>query len=201
MLLRLRLPLAGLGFLAGWALVGGPFGLVAGALTAGISWRVLGKAESPAARLRRERLAEDLPVGVALLGSCLSAGGAVGQAFRAVADALPGPLADEFSGLHHRLALGVDPGLVWTDLSGHPQLGTLGRALGRAHASGASTEAAIEALADDLAARNRAEVEERAKSVDVKAAAPLGVCFLPAFLLLGVVPLVAGIFSSMNLFG
>jgi Flp pilus assembly protein TadB len=197
---RLRLPLSGLAFLGGWAFVGGPLGALAGVVVAAVSWHVLGRAEPPAARRRREQLARELPVGVQLLGSCLAAGAAVGPALALVADALPGPLADELSRVHHRLELGLDPARVWRELGAHPQLGPLGRTLGRAHESGASVAAAVDALADDLRNRARAEVEERARSVDVRAAAPLGACFLPAFVLLGVVPLVVGIFSSMELF-
>jgi Flp pilus assembly protein TadB len=199
-LLRLRIPLCGLAFVGGWAFVGGPLGVVAGLVVAAISWRVLGRTESPAVRRRRERLARELSIGVQLLASCLAAGAAVGPALQVVADALPGPLGDELRRLHHRLELGVDPRVVWRELGTHPQLGALGRTLGRAHESGASVAAGIEALATELRARARSEVEERARSVDVRAAAPLGACFLPAFLLLGVVPLVVGIFSSMQLF-
>jgi Flp pilus assembly protein TadB len=190
-----------LGFLAGWAFVGGPLGLVAGLVVAVASWRVLGRAEGPAARRRREQLARDLPVGVQLLASCLGSGAATGPALQLVAEALPGPFAAELRQVHHRLALGADPAAVWRELGEHPQLGPLGRALGRTHETGASVVVGVEALATELRARSRAEVEERARSVDVRAAAPLGACFLPAFLLLGVVPLVVGIFSSMDLFG
>jgi len=35
--------------------------------------------------------------------------------------------------------------------------------------------------------------------VGVKAAVPLGVCLLPSFLLIGVVPLVAGLLRSLSL--
>jgi len=42
-------------------------------------------------------------------------------------------------------------------------------------------------------------VEERARAVGVKAAVPLGVCLLPSFLLIGVVPLVAGLLRSLSL--
>ena len=65
-LLRLRIPLCGLAFVGGWAFVGGPFGVVAGLVVAAISWRVLGRTESPAVRRRRERLARELPIGVQL---------------------------------------------------------------------------------------------------------------------------------------
>ncbi len=47
-------------------------------------------------------------------------------------------------------------------------------------------------LAEDLRAVTRSEMEGRARAVGVKAAGPLGLCLLPAFVLVGVVPLVAG---------
>ncbi|WP_310961519.1 type II secretion system F family protein [Nocardioides terrisoli] len=201
LLLRLRIPLSALAFVAGWAFLGGLPGMAVGALAAGVSWRVLGRAESPTRRRRRERLEADLPWGVQLLGSCLIAGAAVPSSLRTVADAIPGPLGDEFGLLHHRLALGEDPVQVWRELCDHDQLRPLGRALVRAQESGTPVAGSIQALADELRARRRAAVEERARSVDVKASAPLGVCFLPAFILLGVVPMVVGIFSSLRLFG
>ncbi|MCW2781172.1 MAG: Bacterial type secretion system protein domain protein [Marmoricola sp.] len=200
LLVRVRPALASLGFAGGWAIVGGPLGLVIGLGVAGVSWVVLGRAEGPDVRRRRERLQRELPTGVDLLGSCLLAGGAPTQSLLVVADALGGPVAEEFLVIHHRLSLGVDPGTVWRDVGRHPQLGPLGRSLARAHDSGASVSTAVRRLADELRALARAEVEMRAKSVEVKAAAPLGACFMPAFILLGIVPLVAGIFTLMNLF-
>ncbi|MGH3412858.1 MAG: type II secretion system F family protein [Marmoricola sp.] len=200
-LVRLRVPLSALAFAAGWAFLGGFAGVLAGAVAAVAAWVVLGRAESPAVRRRRERLQRDLPVGVDLLASCLTAGGAIGPALGLVADALPGPLAEEFGRLRHRLALGADPGEVWRGLAEHPQLAPLGRTLLRTHETGASVGRSIHRLAAELRAETLAGVEQRARSVDVKAAAPLGVCFLPAFLLVGVVPLVAGIFASMTWFG
>jgi pilus assembly protein TadC len=162
---------------------------------------VLGRAESPAARRRREQLERDLPIAVHLLGACLAAGAATTNALEDVAAALPGAVADELVLARHRLDLGVDPGVVWRELAEHPQLRPLGRALGRAHESGASVRTAVTALAEELAAQSRARTDALARSVEVRAAAPLGVCFLPAFVLLGVVPLVVGVFSAMQLFG
>ena len=54
-------------------------------------------------------------------------------------------------------------------------------------------------LADELADRSRASVEERARGVGVKAAVPLGLCLLPSFVLLGVVPLVVSLLQSLDL--
>jgi hypothetical protein len=42
-----------------------------------------------------------------------------------------------------------------------------------------------------------ARAEDAARRVGVAAAMPLGVCLLPAFLLLGVVPTVAAMFASV----
>jgi hypothetical protein len=52
-------------------------------------------------------------------------------------------------------------------------------------------------LAEDLRRDTRAQLESRARAVGVKAALPLGVCLLPAFVLVGVVPLVAGSVSVL----
>jgi Flp pilus assembly protein TadB len=92
------------------------------------------------------------------------------------------------------------PGPVWRDLAAHPQLGPLGRAVGRAHETGAAMGDAVHRLAVELREREQAEVEARARSIEVRAAAPLGLCLLPAFMVLGVVPMVAAVFGAMSLF-
>lgn len=199
-LLRFRPALALLAFMGGWSFLGGAAGVVAGCAGFLGAWWVLGRAESPAARRRRDRLSRDLPVAVDLIGACLAAGRAPESALLVVAEAVGGPVAEELLLVHSRLSLGVDPGSVWREVARDPQLGALGRAVSRANETGGSIADAVHRLGDELRARARADVEERARSVEVKAAAPLGVCLLPAFVLLGVVPLVVGIFGSMDLF-
>ncbi|HET7683597.1 MAG TPA: type II secretion system F family protein [Marmoricola sp.] len=200
LLLTLR-PAVALGsFLAGWLVVGGSVGPVAGVVLAGLTWRALGDAEGPAARRRRERLARDLPLGVELLGACVRSGAPVESSLGTVAAAVGGPLGETLRGVEHRLALGLDPLTVWRQLAAQPTLAPLGRAVARSHESGASVVEAIEALSADLREQSRTEAQVRANAVEVRAAAPLGVCFLPAFLLIGVVPLIAGVVSGMALF-
>lgn len=199
LLLRLRPALAALSFAAGWALVGGGLGIALGALLAALAWRVLGDVESPAIRRRRELLARQLPTGVQLLAAALRAGADVESAMSLVVHALPGPFADRLKVLGHELSLGVSPEQVWQRVSSDPQFGSLARTLGRAQETGAAVADVVDALAVELQGRRRAETERRAKSVDVQASAPLGVCFLPAFMVLGVVPLVAGIFGSLDI--
>jgi len=200
LLARLRPWLALVGAAGGWAMVGGPLGVVVGAVCGSAVWVVLGRTEDPGDVRRREELVEDLPTAVDLLGSCLDAGAAPESALVSVSRALGGPVEEEFMALHHRLDIGVDPAQVWRSVAVHPQLAPLGRAVGRAHQTGAPVGQAVHQLAEELRERARADVETRARSIEVKAAAPLGLCLLPAFVVLGVVPMVVGVFSSMRLF-
>ncbi len=183
-----------------WAMVGGTFAPFAAVLGAVVVWVVLGRTEDPAAVRRREQLVQDLPTAVDLLAACLDVGAAPETALVTVSRAIEGPVAEELLALHHRLQVGVDPVQVWRAAAAHPQLAPLGRAVGRAHDSGASVSRAVHQLADELRERARADVEARARSIEVKAAAPLGLCLLPAFVVLGVVPMVAGVFASMQVF-
>lgn len=178
--------------LGAWLLVGGVPGLGLMPVAGGACWWVTGRMEPPAARRRRERLAAAMPQVVDLMAACLCAGLSPSAALDHVAAAVDPPACDELAAVSARLRLGVDPATVWRDLARHPQLGGLGRALARAVESGASVADAMRRLSEDLRRADRSDVESRARAVGVKAAVPLGVCLLPAFVLVGVVPLVAG---------
>lgn len=173
-------------------LLGGPVGLTVAAVAGVACWRFVGRMESPAARRRRERLAAAVPHVVDLMAACLAAGLSPAAAVEQITEAVGPPVRDELAALSARLRLGVDPVTVWTDLARHPQLGGLGRSVARAVETGASVAEAMQRLADDLRRTARADVESRARAVGVQAAIPLGICLLPAFVLVGVVPLVAG---------
>ena len=174
------------------ALAGHLVGLGLGAVGAVVTWRVSGRMESPESRRRRERLAAALPLVVDLMAATLAAGLSPAAALARVSAAIDGPVAEELGTLAARLDLGVHPSAAWAELGRHPQLGPLGRCVARTVDSGASVAEAMTRLAEDLRGDLRAQVEARARSVGVKAAVPLGVCMLPAFLLVGVVPLVVG---------
>ncbi len=172
---------------------GGVVCVPAGALC----WWLTGRMEPPAVRRRRERLASAVPQVVDLMAACLFAGLSPTAALDLVTAAVDDPAREELGAVSARLRVGVDPPTVWRDLAGHPQLGGLGRALSRAVDSGASVADALARLAGVLRRQGRAEAEIRARAVGVKAAVPLGICLLPAFVLVGVVPLVAGSVSVL----
>lgn len=188
--------LAGLGALA---FVSGPAGLPAGLVAGVATWVVIGRAEPAGARRRRQVVARDLPHLVALFGATLRSGSAPPDGIAQVCAALPGPAADRLGGVVARLSLGLDPVEVWFALADEPALAPLGRAMARAHETGAPVVAAVERLAEELSRSARADTEERARAVGVKAAVPLGLCLLPAFVLIGIVPLVVALMAGLGL--
>jgi pilus assembly protein TadC len=194
---RWRLGWSVSGALAGVVWVSGVAGLIAGAALGIGAWVLIGRMEPPGVRRARAAVRTDLPPLVSLLAATLGSGAAPAPALEIVCSALPGPAADRLSEVRARLALGVDPGQVWSSLAADPALGPVGRCLARAHVSGAPVAEAVAELAAELASSRRAEVEDRARAVGVKAALPLGLCLLPSFLVLGIVPMVAGLLAAL----
>ncbi len=198
LVLRGRWLWVALAFVGGSAFGPGRWALLLGVVAAVVTWLLVGHAEPPAVRRRREAVRRDLPHVVELFAAALAAGSAPGHALGQVCSAMPGSAADELRGTRAALGLGRAPLEVWQELAGHPLLGPLGRTMARAEGSGAPVVEVVRLLADDLAAEARVDLEDRARSVGVKAALPLGLCLLPAFLLLGIVPLVIGAATAID---
>jgi Flp pilus assembly protein TadB len=136
-------------------------------------------------------LLRELPAACDLLGVCLGAGVPVAGALAAVGEAVPAPLGPELRGIAALYRMGADPQRAWADVP--PELAGLGRVLVRAGESGSTVGRALRALAADGRAAARASTEAAVRRAGVWVLAPLGLCFLPAFLCLGVVPLILGI--------
>ena len=197
---RLLLGRWGAAALAGLCLamfVGGVLGVVSGAAAAAAAGRALGRLETGAARARRERLAAELPAALDLLAACLAAGRPPPEALAAVASALDGPVADELALVSTRLSLGADPASVWSAVAAHPVMGPLGRTMARSVESGAPVADGLARLVEDQRRARRWDAERRARSVGVRAAAPLALCFLPAFIVVGIVPTIASALGQL----
>ncbi|NYG58978.1 Flp pilus assembly protein TadB [Nocardioides daedukensis] len=189
-LVRHRMVLALVSGLAGVTLVGGVVGwVVAAAVSAGV-WTTIGRMEPAGVREDRAQAARELPHVIQLLAMVLASGAALPDAVRQVTRALPGPATAALRRSEARLSVGVAPELVWSELARQPGFERVGRALARAHGSGVPVAEVVRRLGVDLAREARADAEDRARTVGVRAALPLGLCLLPAFLLVGIVPVV-----------
>lgn len=128
-----------------------------------------------------------------LLAVCLEAGLPVAAALSATAAPIPGRTGVLLRRVAGLLELGADPADAWRVATDTPELATFARAAGRS----AGTGAALAQVARVEGTRIRAELidtaQERAQRAAVLITGPLGLCFLPAFLVLGIAPVVVGL--------
>jgi pilus assembly protein TadC len=127
-----------------------------------------------------------------LLAACLRAGLPVATAVHAVRTGLPAPTADRLRQVGDLLTLGADPVSAWAPAMDHPDTASLARAARRSARSGAALADAVAELAAEARAALTDTSEARAQRAGVLVAGPLALCFLPAFLCLGVLPIVVG---------
>jgi hypothetical protein len=173
------------------ALVGLPFGVLAGATVALAVDRFTGRLEPLAVRRRRVAVQRDLAVALDLLAACLEAGTPLVEAVHAVAGGVGGAVGRELAVVVAALELGAGAE-AWTLLT-EPALQPVGRAFARVSSSGAPVADVATHLAAEHRATVRVAAEAAAQRAGVAAVAPLGACFLPAFVLIAVVPVVAGL--------
>jgi Flp pilus assembly protein TadB len=191
-----RLPAAVLGGAGVAVLVGGSTGIVVGlGATGGLSWW-LASLPSRAAVERERSLRADLPMAADLLAACLSAGAAPSSALEAVARAVGGDLGSVLVSAARRWSLSGSLADAFGGIAecapGAP-LHVLATVCSRAERGGGSAVPLLTSCARDLREVRRTELDVRARRAGAFAVAPLGLCFLPAFVLVGIVPLVAGL--------
>ncbi|WP_329017980.1 type II secretion system F family protein [Micromonospora rifamycinica] len=191
---RLGAALAGLAVLL---LVGGWPGVLGGALTVPVADRLLRQVETPAARTRRLREAADLPLAADLLAAAMRAGAPVDRSVLAVSDALDGPLAARLGRIGRTLLLGGEPREAWAHLSPVPGADRMVGAALRSSRSGAALAGALTRVADDLRADRSMAAEASARRAGVLIVLPLGLCFLPAFILAGLVPVIVAVLGDV----
>jgi len=126
----------------------------------------------------------------ALLGAAVRSGLDVRSALEHV-----GGVSDGDAVALREVANGLAAGVPWGDAWGlaPSRLWPLGRALGPAWERGSSPVDALDTLADATLAKARASGEMAAAELGVRLSLPLALCLLPAFVLVGVVPLLIAV--------
>ncbi|WP_166906795.1 type II secretion system F family protein [Mycobacterium sp. DL440] len=181
-----------------WAALFLAAALLIGADTARVRSRAV---PAPVARPGGRRGHTDDPLAAAstfdLFSACLAAGMAVSTAAAAAHASAPPSLAPMLRRAAELLALGAGPARAWSGGDDAVPRDKNAEALLRlARRSAASGSALADGVAE-LAAQARHDATATADAVAERAsvlvAGPLGLCYLPAFLCLGVVPVVAGL--------
>lgn len=177
--------------------VGGLLGIVAGGIALVAVPRLVGRLEPRAVRQRHERLTRQAALLADLLAATLSSGATARDALEAASCAVGEPTASFLAPVVGAIDLGADPVRAWDGIDPPEAHRAIVDALRRAHRSGAPASGVLARAADDLRREHRREVEVAARAAGVRAVAPLAACFLPAFLLVGVVPVVASLASGL----
>ncbi|HEX8862233.1 MAG TPA: type II secretion system F family protein [Actinomycetes bacterium] len=151
-------------------------------------------ARRAASRLRAERAAA-APAVIDLLSACLLAGLNPYRALLRVAERSPDALRAELRRAAAELDMGRTPAAALRavgDRTSLDELRAVAAALEAAERWGAPPAEALAARAEALRSRARLRAEAEAGRAAVRLAFPLVFCFLPAFVLLVVVPTMAG---------
>ncbi|MFI6085396.1 type II secretion system F family protein [Streptomyces sp. NPDC051217] len=184
----------------GWAVIGGPVGPAVGLAGAYGVWRWLRTRKPDVGAATDEdagEAARQLPLAADLLAACVSAGAGPREAAEAVGESLGGPVGDRLVSTAAALRLGGEPVRTWGRFGEIPGAAELARCLERAGSTGAPAAEAVSRVADDLRAERARQAAARAGRAQVLITAPVGLCFLPAFLAVGVAPVVIGLATGL----
>lgn len=176
----------------------GWWGIPAAAAVGIASYLVLGRLASAEMERQQERVFAQLPQACDLLAVALEAGLPLRRAVDVIAEVLGGPLGDLLAELAAKVQLGVEEAQAWRELgAAQPVLAALGREVARTVGSGVALSRSLRALGAESRKDAAAAAQVRARKVGVRSVLPLMVCFLPAFLLLGVVPIIGGVVQHL----
>jgi pilus assembly protein TadC len=157
----------------------------------------LARQPTPGERAAQLRFLAELPFAVDLVAAALRAGATPDAAARLVARTVGGPVGVRLGLVERALRAGAPPGDAWAHLGDSEAARRVIRAARRSGHSGAALAGSLTRVADDLRADAVAVTEARARTAGVLVVLPLGLCFLPAFVLAGLVPVVVGVVGGV----
>lgn len=132
-----------------------------------------------------------------LVAAMLDAGAGIGRSLELVAASAAPQYRDSLRPVVSALAIGADWETAWRSSAVRlPGILDLRDALGFAALTGAPSSAILYAQAARLRRERFRAAEKRAASLGVKLVVPLGLCSLPAFICLGVVPVLLALVPS-----
>jgi pilus assembly protein TadC len=178
---------------AGWAGIGGVIGLVVGlGAAAGIvATARLGNPPPSAAP-------DAVPVVVELLAGCLDAGLTMPDSLEAARVAGDPVTAAACLAAAAALRRGAPAAEAWQSWLSDPWLVPVARSTTRTTQSGASVADELRRVAARIRSRRHARLQQRVQQASIWVVVPLGLFFLPAFVLLAVVPIVVGLIGGLH---
>lgn len=134
---------------------------------------------------------------VELLAVCLEAGSPMRHALEVVADVGGTGTAPVMERVSGQLAMGVAEPQAWLELAEDDTWGPVARDIARSARSGTSLVEVLRVHADEARLQAQEHALQRARATGVRSVVPLMACFLPAFVLVGVLPIIAGLLGGL----
>jgi hypothetical protein len=197
--------------------IGGLGGVFVGPLAATAALVAGIRGASRAEQDRQRRLVASASAPVDLFAASLSAGlfpadaaavvavayggaGPVGQeAARVGQETAPvAVIAERFARSARALRAGADPETAWRPLMVDAATAAVGAAAVRSSRTGAPAARTAAAAAQECRAAARQAARAEIRAAAVRATAPLALCFLPAFVLVGIVPTALGLLAGLR---
>jgi len=178
-------------------LVGGSAGIGVGLVAVAGGAVAVRRIEPVAVRRERAQALADLPIAADLFAAAARAGAPPERAALAVGFALGGPVGARLVQVGSALRQGRPANEAWRHLADLPGGSRLVSVATRSAERGSALSRALEQQAVDLRAAQAAAAEAAARRAGVLVVLPLGLCFLPAFLLAGVVPVVVAVLGDL----
>ncbi|MEV2193156.1 type II secretion system F family protein [Streptomyces phaeochromogenes] len=175
-----------------WAVVGGVTGVVVGLVAGFGMWRWQ-RRPAPVEEFDVGLATRQLPLAADLLAACIAAGASPAVAAQAVGEALDGPVGQRLARGAAEVRLGGEPSEAWRGLAALPGARALARLLERAGETGVPAAGPVARIAAEARAEWGRTATARARRAGVLVTAPVGLCFLPAFIAIGVLPVVIGL--------
>ncbi|MBA3490182.1 MAG: type II secretion system F family protein [Longispora sp.] len=178
--------------------IGHLWGMALGVPAAIGAYYAFRRLEPSATRRVRQRIDEDAPFSADLLAAVLRAGAPVSGAVNIVGRGLGGPWGERLSTVAAALRSGDPPAEAWARLDDTLQGRRIATAAVRSSESGAALSGALTRIADELRVERTLAAMTATQRVGVFIVLPLGLCFLPAFVLAGLVPVLIAQFASLH---
>lgn len=159
-----------------------------------------GPDEAGAGAAERGAAGLDAPVLLELAAAMLEAGSSLDHALEVLGEVCGGTTGSSLRTVVSALRLGADWEQAWTAAHAGKRdvvVAQLQSALTFAATTGAPSSALLSAQAQQLRRRSHREAEQRAAALGVKLVLPMGSCSLPAFVCIGVLPVLLALLPAM----
>jgi tight adherence protein C len=176
------------------ALDGNVLGVLIGAFSALVAWRIPAIALSRAVKKRKESIRRDLPDFLDFLGSTVQAGLALNAALVQAADATRGALHDELTSMLAEIRLGrprADAFNALADRVNEDSTTTMVTAIVQAEKLGSNLSQVLTELAKEIRDRRWSQAEEKAAQLPIKMILPMALFMIPSLYLMIFGPVIA----------